>query len=162
MGRVSPRLEGRPVLPGTRRSARLPSMGPRDRLRARLGGSTCAACGAAVRGDAVRVLAQRDEIVFLGLTCPACGSESLAIETLPSAGGGLLRSTDGPTFGEFVPVDEVRFSGARPIDGDDVLAVHRFLADYDGPLGGLLADGSARPALALAVDGPPDLGSRAG
>ena len=137
-------------------------MGPRDRLRAHLGGTTCAACGAPVRGDRVRLLAQRDAIVFLGLDCLACGSEGLAIETLPAAGDGPVRSVDAPTFGEFGPVDEIRFSGARSIDGDDVLAVHRFLAGYAGPIGRLVADGPARPGVALADGMPDDPGSRAG
>jgi hypothetical protein len=117
-------------------------MGPRDRQRARPGGSTCAACGTRVRGDRIRLLAQRDAIVFLGLDCHACGSASLAIETLPASGAEPARSTDAPTFGEFDPVDEIRFAGARIIDVDDVLAVHRFLAAYSGPLRPLVADGA--------------------
>ncbi len=114
-------------------------MGPRDRLRARLGGSTCAACGAPVRDEGIRLLAHRDEIVFVGLDCQRCGSEGLAIETLPTADDERVRWTDGPTFGEFGPVDEIRFVGARPIVADDVLAMHRFLAGYRGPLDRLVA-----------------------
>jgi len=87
-----------------------------DRPDDRLDGAACAACGHPVPPDAVRVLAERDDLAFAELSCPACGSVSLAI--VLAAAPAAARPAIGP---------------------DDVLDMHRFLADYTGDVRSLFA-----------------------
>ena len=100
-------------------------MDPQDRPQHRLAGAECAACGTVVSRDAIRILAERDDLAFVAVDCPGCGSESLAI---------LLGATgDGPT-GTLAPAT----IGGPSVDYDDVVAVREFLAAYDGDLRGLV------------------------
>ncbi len=115
-------------------------MDPRDRLRLRLAGSACTACGRRYGGDDVRVLAQREDVAFVRLRCRGCGVETLALVT----GGPAEHDGFAAPPGDLTPADEARLADGRPVDADDVLAVHRFLADYEGDLRGLLG-GHRRP-----------------
>jgi hypothetical protein len=86
----------------------------------------CAACGQPVPGERIRVLARRDELTFAELPCAGCGSTGLAI---------------------FVgPADTLE---RPPIDADDVLEMHTFLASWHGDLRALLGpdagSGEAQP-----------------
>jgi hypothetical protein len=91
-----------------------------------LGGADCAACGSSVPASSVRLLAERDDLVFAELACPSCGSLSLAIvvKAAPTA--------DAPVAREPGAV-----AGA-PLGADDVLDMHEFLAGYRGDVRGLL------------------------
>ena len=100
-------------------------MDPRDDLGSLAGGVDCAACGEIVPTDRIRILARRDDIVFVEVACPACRSESLGI---------IVQSADGPgggTYGEFLPADDARFREALPIGPDDVITVRELLARGD-------------------------------
>jgi NAD-dependent SIR2 family protein deacetylase len=109
-------------------------MDPRDRLRARLVGSSCTACGAPTPPDRIRFLARRDELVFVRVGCNACGSEALAIVTLEGDDPeGHLR-TDVGSYGEFGPMDEARFATARPVASHDVISMRDFLSGFHGGL----------------------------
>jgi hypothetical protein len=91
-----------------------------------LGGADCAACGAAVPGSRIHLLAERDDLVFAELGCPSCGSVSLAI---------VVKAAPTPD----API--AREGGARddtPVGTDDVLDMHEFLAGYRGDVSGLL------------------------
>jgi hypothetical protein len=105
-------------------------MDPQDRPQHRLAGAECAACGTVVSRDAVRILAERDDLAFVAVDCPACGSESLAILVGPNG--------DGPTT-----TVEPTASGGPSVDYDDVVAMREFLAAYEGDLRGLV--GTSRP-----------------
>jgi hypothetical protein len=94
----------------------------------------CAACQEPVPADRIRVLAQRDELVFAELPCQACGSLSLAI-LLPAR----------------PPADSDTAPASRPVDASDVAAVRDFLAGWSGDLRTLVdparrPDGSQRSA----------------
>ena len=112
-------------------------MDPRDDLDSLAGGVDCAACGEFVPTARIRILARRDDIVFVEVTCPACRSDSLGIviaedgddadEDLEAVGPGLI-------WGEFESADVERFREALPIDAADVDLVRRVLAS-----GGLAA-----------------------
>jgi hypothetical protein len=108
-------------------------------LRALLDGVGCGVCGDPVGAEGIRVLADREELAFVELACPGCGSTTLAIVTLGiDDRGDLAIADDG--FGEFGPGDE-RLAGGPPIGPSDVLAMHELLAGYRGDLRGLLGDG---------------------
>jgi hypothetical protein len=91
-----------------------------------LGGADCAACGASVPASRVRLLAERDDLVFAELGCSSCGSVSLAI---------VVRAA--PTFDAPVSPEAGARAGA-PLAADDVLDMHEFLAGYRGDVRGLL------------------------
>jgi hypothetical protein len=104
-------------------------MDPRDDLESLAGGVDCAACGETVPADRIRILAQRDDIVFVEVACLACRSDSLGIVIAEFPDDGP--ADDGPTYGEFGPADVLRFRTARPIGPRDVDAVRRLLAGGD-------------------------------
>lgn len=60
-------------------------MDPRDRLRSALDGVTCAACGASVPADRIRILARRDPLHVIELGCPACGSTEIEVTAEPES-----------------------------------------------------------------------------
>ena len=111
-------------------------------LRTQLEGFACGACGRSYRTSHISVLAQRDELFFVDLSCGSCGAEAVAIVTIridddESAhvdAGDLLRAEAAP-------------SGGDPVDSDDVLAMHEFLREFDGDFRALFeASGPSRRA----------------
>jgi hypothetical protein len=98
-------------------------MEPRDLPSDLAAGVECAACEQPIPPGSARILAQRDDLVFADLRCPACGSVSLAM----FAGGALdwLRS-------------EGHGGDAAPVGSDDVLDMHLFLAGWSGDLRSLV------------------------
>jgi hypothetical protein len=105
-------------------------MDPRDRTPPFDDGVDCAVCGRTVPAERIRILASRDDLTFVELTCAACRSESLGMIV---AGG-----SDGTSrYGEFLPADDARFREALPIGVDDVLTVRRLLqrGDLDSLVG---------------------------
>jgi hypothetical protein len=111
-------------------------MDPRDGLPPLLDGVGCTVCGATVPGDRIRLLAQRDDLAFVELACPGCGSTTLGL-VFASDGvpGGVL---DGAPFGELTAEEEARRAGAGPITASDVRAARDFLAGFRGDLVDLL------------------------
>ena len=105
-------------------------MDPRDRTPPFEDGVDCAVCGRTVPAERIRILASRDDLTFVELTCAACQSESLGM----IVGG----ESDGSwRYGEFLPSDDARFREALPIGFDDVLTVRRLLqrGDLDSLVG---------------------------
>lgn len=81
----------------------------------------------------MRVLAEREGLFFVDLTCPACASQAIAIvtvesdeETEPRADAGELVSLTR------VGDPDAARPGAPPIGADDVLDVHAVLAAFQG------------------------------
>lgn len=103
-------------------------MDPLDHLLALPDGPRCSVCDERVPVDRVKVLAWRDDLVFLQIGCEACLSTTLGF----ILGG----QADGPA-------DEPR---AEPITADDVLDMHQLLATWRGDLTGLLAQDDRGPA----------------
>jgi hypothetical protein len=113
-------------------------MDPRDDQGSLAGGVDCAACGELVPTGRIRILARRDDIVFVELTCPRCRSDSLGIviaedghDADPDGHSELHAIPVGPglTYGEFGHDDAQRFHEALPIAASDVDLVRRLLAD---------------------------------
>lgn len=112
-------------------------MHPGDRLGPLPDGATCTACGAGVPARRIRILAHRDDLAFVELACPSCGSSAL----------GLLLAADEPGDPPVLDVasDAVPARAAptmpTPIGVSDVTAMRDYLAAWDGDLRGLLAGG---------------------
>jgi hypothetical protein len=106
-------------------------------LRARLTGAGCTSCGAAVSIDRISVLADRGDLAFVELGCAACGSRtmSLVLRDGSAAGQPVLDTAVHPELG---PSVDARTAGRPVIDEDDVRAVARLLAGWDGDLRTLL------------------------
>ena len=132
--------------------ARLPGLSPytcrmdvEGWLTAELATFGCAACGQAYGESHIRLIAQREELFFVDLSCHHCGSQAVAIVTIQIEGDMAILET-----GELVPaIDGGAAAGvdvAGPISSDDVLDVHRLLADFKGDVHQLMAqfDGQAR------------------
>jgi hypothetical protein len=98
-------------------------MDPRDRLEPFANGVDCAVCGGLVPMNRIRILARRDDLAFLELTCAACKSESLGIVVAGRSDGQGLR----PVYGEFEAADDIRFRDAPPIGRDDLLVARELL-----------------------------------
>jgi hypothetical protein len=128
-------------------------MDPRDDLESLAGGVDCAACGEFVPTARIRILARRDDIVFVEVTCPACRSDSLGIVIAEDGGDDADEDLEavgpGLAWGEFGSADVERFREALPIDAADVDLVRRVLAS--GDLAALI-DGTPPPD---ATAGPP-------
>ena len=139
----SPSTTGLPsARPTSENPLDLRPMDPRDDLDSLAGGVDCAACGEFVPTGRIRILARRDDIVFLEVVCPACQSESLGIVIAEGDDNGddepeLLAVGPGRSYGEFGAGDAERFREALPIEADDVELVSRILAE--GGLAGLVA-----------------------
>ncbi len=116
-------------------------------LTSELASFACAACGQAYGQGHIRLIAQREELFFVDLSCDHCGSQAVAIVTI---------QVDGETAtlegGELVRADDARLADADavpdgpPVTADDVLDAHHLLDDFDGDVHQLIArfDGKAR------------------
>ena len=96
-------------------------------LRARLTGAGCASCGAVIPVDRIAVLADRGDLAFVELTCPRCGSRTMAVVIAADPAAPVL-DTEA----------DASLAGGPPLDEDDVRAMHRFLAGWEGDLRSLL------------------------
>jgi hypothetical protein len=111
-------------------------MDPRDRPRPLHDGAACTACGATVPTGRIRVLAQRDDVAFVELDCPACDSTTLALllDPIGLEGSSTLDVDQDLATGQM----SVGRSVVRPITEAEVDALRRDLADWDGDLVGWL------------------------
>jgi hypothetical protein len=90
--------------------------------------------------DRIAVLADRGDIAFVELDCPACGSRTMSV--VVAAGRGSPRpATANPGIGQ---ATEVHPAGARPLLEEDVVEMRRFLAGWEGDLRTLLDDDRTR------------------
>jgi len=103
----------------------------------------CTACGASVPTGRIRILARRDDVAFVELDCPDCGSEALGLlmASTPDGEPILDVAIDAPTMSPSAGA-----STLGPISEADVEAVRRDLATWDGDLVGWLdtLDGGRR------------------
>src|SRR5215210_1038587 len=97
-----------------------------DWLRTQLTSFGCGSCGRPYRSRGIRILAQRDDLYFVDLTCRDCGAGAVAIVTIEIEGDEAL--LDAP---DLEPAVEAREPRPAVVPGD-VLAMHEFLRDFDG------------------------------
>ena len=97
-------------------------------LRTQLAGFACASCGRSYRAGHIKVLAQRDDLFFVDLTCRSCGAEAVAIVTIEVD----AEQSTHLDAGDLPRAEEPADANAATIVADDVLAMHEFLRDFDG------------------------------
>jgi len=103
-------------------------MDPLDHLLALPDGHRCSVCEERVPAARVKLLAWRDDLVFLQIDCDSCLSTTLGF----MVGG----RADEP----------VAQPPAAPVSSDDLLDVHQLLASWNGDLTGLLSRARPGPA----------------
>jgi DNA-directed RNA polymerase subunit RPC12/RpoP len=106
-------------------------------LTSELASFGCAACGQPYGEGHVRLIAQREEIFFLDLTCPHCGSQAVAIVTIQADG-----EADGSADHHVEARGVVRSAedGSRSVVSvDDVIDAHVLLRDFEGDVHQLIA-----------------------
>ncbi len=84
----------------------------------------CAACGEPFDEDSVGVLAHQEDLWFVSIDCPRCLARTIAAV--------VARLPVPPPAADLVPPERRRRSDPAGIGADDVLAVERFLQDFDG------------------------------
>ena len=106
-------------------------------LTSELASFACAACGQPYGESQIRLIAQREELYFVDLSCPRCGSQAVAIVTIqvePEAG---VADAGKPVFSEAGAGDDTSISAVVSVD--DVIDVHALLAEFDGDVDQLMA-----------------------
>ena len=114
-------------------------MDPLDPGRVRLDGLRCAVCDGSVPADAVQLLAWRDDVAFVQLSCDACSSSTLAFlvdGASPDSGvAGSGRAGSGRADSERARGDRSgRSEPGSPVSSDDVLEMHLLLREWRGGL----------------------------
>jgi len=104
-------------------------MDSRDGHRQHTDDVACSVCREPVPPRGARVLARRDDLLFVELSCQACASVTL----------GFILAPDDRLLPE-----RLRLAG-EPVSADDVLDMHRHLADWTGDLRSLLDPRSGAP-----------------
>jgi hypothetical protein len=104
-------------------------------LTSELASFGCAACGQAYGQGHIRLIAQREELFFVDLSCDHCGSQAVAIVTVQVE---AERTTlDG---GELVRIGlPAGRSDDPPISVDDDIDAHDLLASFEGDVHQLMA-----------------------
>lgn len=111
-------------------------------LTSELASFGCAACGQPYGESHIRLIAQREELYFVDLSCPHCGSQAVAIVTIQAEGerttleGGELVRVGSP--GES-PTQEATPAEGPAISPDDVLDAHALLDGFEGDVHQLMA-----------------------
>jgi hypothetical protein len=120
------------------------SMEGAEWLRTQLTSFSCSSCGRAYRSSHIRVVAQRDELFFVDLSCRRCGAESLAIVTVESDDPDMPRLDVGDLMDAAAVLSEAPETDEPAVSVDDLLAMHDFLGRFDGDFQGLFDDPTAR------------------
>jgi len=95
----------------------------------------CPACGQAYGSTHVRLLAEREGLYFVDLECRACDSRTVAIVTVEVDDAEAVIAEIGPG----APASAEKPAHQRPpVDADDVLDMHQFLAGFEGDVTQLL------------------------
>jgi hypothetical protein len=112
-------------------------MGPSDHPRPLPDGAACTACGASVPTGHIRILARRDDLAFVELACPGCGSAAIGLLVPASSADGspVLDVAADPPIGGRPPA---HLTPDRAITEADVAAVRADLAAWSGDLVGWL------------------------
>jgi hypothetical protein len=106
-------------------------------LTSELATCACAACGQPYGESQVRLIAQREELFFVDLACPHCGSQAVAIVSIQLDDDQTLVESRRLVVGDAEADGD---AGSAPaISADDVLDVHALLAAFGGDIEQLMA-----------------------
>jgi hypothetical protein len=97
-------------------------------LASELAAFGCAACGQPYGEEQVRLIARREELWFVDLSCPHCGSQAVAIVTIQVEG----ESGEEAGQPELQTTVELHVPGSAVVSVDDVIDAHVLLRDFEG------------------------------
>jgi hypothetical protein len=110
-------------------------------LTSELASFGCAACGQAYGQGHIRLIAQREELFFVDLSCEHCGSQAVAIvtiqidgDTATLEGGELVRAEGADPDAALDAAPD-----GPPVSADDVLDAHELLEGFEGDVHELIA-----------------------
>jgi DNA-directed RNA polymerase subunit RPC12/RpoP len=106
-------------------------------LTSEMAAFACAACGQPYGEGHIRLLARREELWFVDLSCPHCGSQAVAIVTVQLEAEAVdAASSDARQTALASPLA----SPALPaVSVDDVIDAHALLRDFEGDVHQLIA-----------------------
>ena len=89
----------------------------------------CSSCGEFYKVVDVDVIGHRDDLWFLRVVCSACQAQYLI--------AAVVKEEKRKAVTDLAGSERIKFRKISPIDGDDVLDMHRFLKDFNGDFGKL-------------------------
>jgi hypothetical protein len=92
----------------------------------------CSMCGHPYQSGNVNILGHKDDLWFLSVFCPSCKSQGLVAAVVKEG-----KVTEVLT--ELTAAEQKRLASAAPLSSDDLMDMHRFLADFDGDFQSLFA-----------------------
>lgn len=117
-----------------------------DWLRTQLTSFGCATCGHAYDPGRIRILAQREELFFVDLSCETCGAQAVAVVTVQAADGAAIRAEAGELEPARAGGPDGPDASGPPVGVDDLLDMSRFLAGFDGDFRSLLREAGGKPS----------------
>ncbi len=113
-------------------------------LTSELASFGCAACGQPYGRGHIRLIAQREELFFVDLSCDHCGSQAVAIVTIQLDGDSA--TLEGGELVRAEPAEPDAEPDGPPVSADDVLDAHDLLEGFEGDVHQLIArfDGEER------------------
>ncbi len=93
----------------------------------------CGICGQPYKGKNVRILGHRDDLWFLSVFCPACGSQGLVAAVIKE---GQLPHL----ITDLTEAEQAKFRELEPVDADDLLDIHNFLRSFEGDFARLFSE----------------------
>ena len=106
-------------------------------LTSELASFACAACGQAYGQGQVQLIAQREELYFVDLSCDHCGSQAVAIVTIEV--DGERATLEGGELVRNLALDADAPRDGPPISSDDVIDAHEVLKGFEGDVHQLIA-----------------------
>lgn len=102
-------------------------------MRSELAEVVCEACGNTYAASRLRVLARRQGLYVVGLTCASCGAAAVAMVSFEQAGGAEGQAAeDGRPRRSRRAAPRAAEPALPAVELDDVDDMHRFLERFDG------------------------------
>ena len=95
----------------------------------------CGACDHTYDSSSVSVLGHQDELWFLSVVCESCKSRGLVAAL-------IKEQIQTPSISDLSDAEWSKLADMPKVDADDVLAMHHFLAGFDGNFKGLFGHNS--------------------
>lgn len=92
----------------------------------------CAVCGQHYEASNITVLGHKENLWFVNVSCPKCGSQGLVAAA-------IKEGKAAEVITDLTEAELSKFAGGSPVEADDVLEVHDFLKDFEGDFSALFS-----------------------
>ncbi len=93
----------------------------------------CSTCGRHYKPYDFQVIEEHDHLAVMKIMCRDCRKQSVVLAV-------VQRRKVRPIYSELEPDEWQRFRTLRPLSHDDVINMHRIMAQYEGDFGDVLED----------------------